>query len=494
MKKGYFILLSLMLLCKCYAQQDTAIDISQIPQRYYNKIEKKAVKLQERLGKQSSKALSALEKQESQLFNALNKIDSFKTKELMGNGLEAYSTLQQKITDKTKKLNTVFSGSYMASLDSMTGVLGFLNGKVPDVEDKIKAALSSVKGLSNTLNQAEAIKKYIKEREGQLKTIVAQYKNLPAGITKNLGAYNKELYYYSQQINEVKATLKDPAKIEAAVLKYLQKLPAFKKWMQQNGQLAQIFGSGASATGVGSVAGLQTTASIQQMIQSRIGTGSPPTGGGRGGFINGQLQNAMSSLQQQRSRLQNALRGGQLGGTGNSSDVMPDFTPNGQKTKTFWKRLEKGYNLQASQRQGRFPSVNDLGLSLGYKLNDKSVIGIGLSYKFGLGESFSKMKWTSEGTSFRTYCDIKWKGNLWISAGYEQAYWQRFSLLSPAGGGGAAGGGLRSINWVPSGLIGISKKVTKGKKEVKASVLYDFLHKYTGPGDFPVVFRWGTSF
>jgi ribosome-associated translation inhibitor RaiA len=413
--------------------QDSIINSNKISNKYYHSLEKKATKLQERLTKQSTKALQSLQEQENKIYTALHKIDSFKVKELMGNSTDAYTALQQKITDKTKKLTAPFSGSYIASLDSMTGVLGFLKsqGLVPP-----PGAVGAVKGLSSTLNQAEAIKKFIKEREGQLKTITAQYKDLPASITKSLGKYNKELYYYSQQIQEVKATLKDPAKIEAAVLKYLQKVPAFKKWMQQNGQLAQIFGSGSSplgeAGGRPSLAGLQTTAGLQQLIQSRLGSSSP-TGGG-GGFINGQLQTAMNNLQQQRTRLQNALRSGQAGGTGSSSDVMPDFTPNGQKTKTFWKRLEKGYNLQATQRRGQFPSVNDLGLSVGYKVNDKSVIGIGMSYKFGLGESFNKIKWTSEGIGLRSFIDLKWKGNLWISGGYEQHYWQRFTLLSPAGG------------------------------------------------------------
>ncbi len=410
----------------------------------------------------------------------------------MGNGKEAYTNLQQNITDKTKKLTAPFSGSYIASLDSMTGVLGFLKsqGLVPP-----PGAEGAVKGLSSTLNQAEAIKKFIKEREGQLKTITAQYKDLPASITKSLGKYNKELYYYSQQIQEVKATLKDPAKIEAAVLQYLQKVPAFKKWMQQNGQLAQIFGGSNPSTAgrLGGVAGLQTTASLQQLIQSRIGnttgTGTTPGVVNTQQFVNGQLQTAMNNLQQQRTRLQNALQSGQVGGTGSSTDVQPDFTPNGQKTKTFWKRLEKGYNLQATQRRGQFPSVNDLGLSIGYKANDKSVIGIGLAYKFGLGESINKFKWTNEGIGLRTYIDLKWKGNLWISGGYEKHYWQRFSLFGggvvpPLGGGGG-------LAWVQSGLIGISKKVKKGKKEMKLQLLYDFLQPNTG--GLPVVFRWGSE-
>jgi hypothetical protein len=73
-------------------------------------------------------------------------------------------------------------------------------------------------------------------------------------------------------------------------------------------------------------------------------------------------------------------------GSGSSDAAMPEgFKPNNQKNKNFLQRLEYGANIQSQKATNFFPVTSDLGLSVGYKLNDKSIIGIGASYKIGLG-------------------------------------------------------------------------------------------------------------
>jgi hypothetical protein len=297
------------------------------------------------------------------------------------------------------------------------------------------------------------------------------------------------LYYYGQQINEIKASLTDPAKIEATVIKYLKKIPAFNKFIQQNGQLAQIFGSSTTTpvVGTGTLAGLQTTASLQQQLQSRLGT-TANSGFNPQQFLNTRMQAATNAMQQQKTKAQNIFKNLVTKymppslTPSSSDDIMPNFTPNGQKTKPFLKRLEKSFNFQTTQRNGYYPSANDIGLSLGYKLNDKSVIGIGLAYKFGIGQNIQKLKWSSEGISLRTYADIKWRGNWWLTGGYEQNYWQRFGNIAT----------LKNAAWVKTGLLGLSKKIARGKKEIKVQLLYDFLQPYNGK--LPLVFRWGKNF
>src|SRR3954465_7422251 len=83
---------------------------------------------------------------------------------------------------------------------------------------------------------------------------------------------------------------------------------------------------------------------------------------------------------------------------GSSSDIeMPDFKPNGQKTKSFLQRLELGSNIQSQKSTNFFPATTDIGLSVGYKLNNKSVIGVGASYKIGLGRGWNNIHFSSQG-------------------------------------------------------------------------------------------------
>lgn len=87
----------------------------------------------------------------------------------------------------------------------------------------------------------------------------------------------------------------------------------------------------------------------------------------------------MSQAQGQMSAIQAKLN--QPGGQSAADmDLPPDFQPNTQKTKTFLKRLEYGANIQFAQGNAYFPSTTNIGLTLGYKINDKSTIGTGLSY------------------------------------------------------------------------------------------------------------------
>jgi hypothetical protein len=51
-----------------------------------------------------------------------------------------------------------------------------------------------------------------------------------------------------------------------------------------------------------------------------------------------------------------------------------------------------------------------LGLSVGYKLNDKSIIGIGASYKIGWGSSWKNISITNQGVGLRSFIDWQLKG------------------------------------------------------------------------------------
>ena len=146
--------------------------------------------------------------------------------------------------------------------------------------------------------------------------------------------------------------------------------------MKENSQLASLFrlpdNSGSSTTL--SLAGLQTRASVQGMIQQRIAAGGPNA--------MEQVQQNLSAARAEINKLKDKIN--QLGG-GSGDLEMPDFKPNSQKTKPLWKRLEYSANVQFAKSTNLLPSTANIGLGIGYKLDDKRIIGVGASYAVGMG-------------------------------------------------------------------------------------------------------------
>jgi hypothetical protein len=194
----------------------------------------------------------------------------------------------------------------------------------------------------------------------------------------------------------------------------------------------------------------------------------------------------MQSAQGQINQLKNKMA---QYGSSSSDDILPEgFKPNNQHTKTFWNRLEYGTNFQSQKATNLFPVTSDIGLSVGYKLNDRSVIGIGTSYKLGWGSGWNHIKLSNEGVGLRSYADWKIKGSFWLSGGYEQNYKTAFNDFNQ----------LKNYSgWQQSGLVGLSKVVslkTKFFKNTKLQLLWDFLSYQQIPKTQPVIFRIGYNF
>ncbi|MEI9942908.1 MAG: hypothetical protein WDN26_01685 [Chitinophagaceae bacterium] len=93
-----------------------------------------------------------------------------------------------------------------------------------------------MKGLQNSFQKAEDIKKFLKERRQYLKEQLQQL-----GFAKELKKLNKQVYYYSEQLNEYKTLLKDHKKAERKAIELLSKTKIFKDFMRKNSQLASLF-------------------------------------------------------------------------------------------------------------------------------------------------------------------------------------------------------------------------------------------------------------
>jgi hypothetical protein len=459
-------------------------------EHYTSSIDQKAASISKQVEKANTKALRDLQQQEQKLQKKLAKADSNLAKQLFEPAKQQLANLNSTITKqkgKLDKLQNMAGGNkeYLPLLDTFSTSLKFLDGKLGSansLKNQTTKALGSVKDLEAQLKNAADIKAYIKERKQALKAAFEQN-----GMTKDLQALNKQAYYYGQQINEYKTLLKAPKKLEERAIAELTKSSLFKDFMQRNSQLSGLFRVPDNYGTPQALAGLQTRASVNQLLQTRLGnisTTTPnPSSGGEVNpqqYLQQQVQNAQSELNKLKDQINKA--------GGSSSDMdMPDFKPNTQKTKRFLDRLEYGLDMQTAKQNSLFPVTSDIGLTVGYKLNDKSTIGIGVSYKMGWGSGFNNIKLTSEGIGLRSYVDVKLKGNLLISGGYEQNYMQRFGSIGELYN-------LPQTSWRQSTLLGLTKKIpiTK-KKSTKVQVLYDFLHNQNHVPSPPILFRvgWG---
>jgi hypothetical protein len=449
-------------------------NVGAVSSRYIQSVSKKTNELEQKLDKKSRKALAQLQKQEAGMKKKLTKIDSVAAKNVFVNAEDKYKELEQRLTNPSFK-------QYIPGFDTISTSLKFfeqnnqLLSQTKDIKEKLIASMNRIKGLESQLQKAEDLKQFLKERKQFLKEQLSKF-----GFAKELKKLDKRVYYYSQQLHEYKAMLNDPKKIERKAIEILSKTKLFKDFMQKNSMLASLFrmpGDPSDPNYIASLAGLQTRASVQQFIQNQL-AGSGPNAQQQ---LQANLQQAQSQLQQLKDKVLKA-------GGGSSNAELPDFKPNNQKTKSFLQRLELGTNVQSQKSTNFFPVTSDIGLSLAYRLSDKSLIGIGASYKLGWGSGWNNINITHQGVGLRSFIDWKLKGSFYISGGYEQNYKAEIRSIDQ----------LRNFSaWQHSGLIGMSKVVSvKSKlfKKTKVQLLWDFMSYQQVPRTQPIVFRIGYNF
>jgi hypothetical protein len=472
--KFILIIVVLSIGASCFSQSRIDSVMGKIdPQKWSATIERKVEKIQDKLIAKSQKTLGKLQKQEEKVYRKmLRGKDSLQARMALADIKNKYKTLEDKIND-TSLANKVTL--YIPKLDTLSTALKFLDQQ--GVTGRVKEALTKTQSLQNKFQQAEEIKKFIRERKQQVKE---QMEKL--GLTKQLKGFNKEAYYYSAAINEYKGLLKNSKKAERKALQWLSKTKLFKDFMRRNSMLASLFrmsGDPDDPFNVTGVAGLQTRAQVNNLIQQQVAAGGPDAQQ----QFRQNLQDAQSQLNQLKNKINQS--GGRSGG-----DMMPDgFKPNHQKTKTFFQRLEYGTNVQTQKASNFFPVISDIGLSVGYKLSDKSIVGIGASYKMGLGRGWNNIHFSSEGIGLRSFIDWKIKGSFWVSGGYERNYRPDAEV---SGSNPPWGTGVQQ-----SGLIGFSKVIslkTKFFKKTSLKLLWDFLSYDQAPRTQPIVFRVGYNF
>lgn len=440
---------------------------------YVNGLSKKFNSLQDKIVSKTDKALKRLQQQENKLYRQLAKKDSIAAKKLFAEQQAKYAALHKKLHNAGTDSATATSlKQYLPQFDTLKTSLAFLDKQMSGnaaIKKELLAANQSLQAFEGKMQVANEIKKQLKDRKQLLMQQLQQY-----GMAKELKQLKKEVYYYQQQLEEYKALLKDREKLERKVIAMLRENKVFKNFMKQNSILAQLFKMPDDYGSTASLAGLQTRASLNNILTQRINAG--------GGSVQQSMQSQMRAAQRQMQSLRNQVN--KLGGNSSSMD-MPDFKPNTQKTKSFWQRLEYGLNFQTQKSKYMLPTTTDIGLSAGYKLNDKSVIGLGASYKVGWGQDINHLHISHQGVGLRSYVDIKLKGSFWISGGYEQNYQHEFTKYSQ----------IQNLKaWQQSGLIGLTKKYKIGKQTNNLQILWDFLSYQQYPRTEAIKFRLGYKF
>ena len=442
-------------------------DTLQIPEKLFKDVEQRSDRMNERMLRSDLRYLRSLQAIEEKMKNKLAAKDAMLAAALFDDALADYGSLRGRLAAAGQ--TTGQPGiSYIAGLDTLKSALAFLKaGGLHAGSSSLQHAINGVQVLQNRFSQADEVQKYIEERNMFLQQQLGRF-----GLVKELQNYGKQAYYYREQLRQYKNVLNDPSKLKAGAMELLKKSPPFRQFFQTHSQLASMFRMPGSETVLPAVSSsLQNRDAVAQSLSQRFGGPVQlqqllqQTDGGLMGMDNlNKVINAVNKV-----------------GTGPET-VMPAFTPNNQRTKRIRERLELGNSLQTVRANRFFPSTTDIALSVGYKLNDRSIAGLGGSYRMGWGRDIQHVSITHQGVGLRTFLDYKIKG-CWVTGGAEMNYRSRFNSFEILNNYSA---------WQKSALLGLSKKYSLSKKfNGNMQLLYDFLWKQQVPRTQALLFRFG---
>ncbi len=472
------ILIPLMCICAfCNAQLDSTLEsLQKIPAKYLSNIDNKIDKYSNRITSKTEKTLSKLSRWENKIKSILDQVSPETAQKLFGNNQLTFNGALQKLKEG-KSVVEGYRTKYNEYRDKLTTSIKYLDDQKDKLDKKLIQPVNNAKKklakLEEDVSNTEAMEQFIKERKKQLINEAAKY----LGKSKYLTKIDKEAYYYVETLRNYKELFSDKKKAEELALKLLNKIPAFKKFSHDNSMLASLFLRGTTgAAGTANLTGLQTRTNVNTLIQSRLASGGPNASQG----FSQNMQQAKEELNKIKDKVM------KVGGGSNDLNT-PNFKPNTQKTKTFLQRLDFGANFQFTKPNSLLPVTANIALNVGYKLNDKSIIGIGAAYKMGLG-SIQRISISHQGISLRSFIDWQLKKQFYISGGYEMNHNTQFRNITQ----------LKNYSeWQSSGLIGISKKVSFKTKFIKGTnlqLMFDFLARQHIPTTQQWIFRTGYKF
>jgi hypothetical protein len=369
---------------------------------------------------------------------------------------------------------------YMPYLDTVRTSLAFINNLREGIPLNNLIAANNMRLLELANDKLASIEKFKALLAGQKQWLSRLGDKYKKDAMKHLASLAKEYYYLGQKINTYKEILSDPSRVEEHMLAILRELPAFQAFLKENSILAGLFHIPAGDPS--QLNGLQTREMVKAILTERTSFSSIDAKG----IMAGHLQDAKSKMDQLKQKF----------GANNNMEDIPDFKSKSVRSKTFLQRVELGSDIKFSGSSHSLPVRSEVTLSAGYKFSDRISMGFGFTHRLGLGEGFRKIAFTQEGIGFSSYYRMQMKGNLFISGGWEQNYFNSFYTIS----------NIPDRGWKSSALLGVGKKTAFGKsflrgkwghertKSATITLLYDFLYKRAQPQTEALKVRFGFAF
>lgn len=474
-------IMCLLLYCGiAIAQVDTtAMQTTSIHLQDLNRLGKKYDHLSATIQRSSHHLLTTLQSKEQRLCHELSVKDSTAAHTLFAGSREMYEQLQAKLKGEPIDLPLHPLKDYLPGIDSLQTALFFLQAHTfsKGIPGVIQRTQNKLMLLQNQLQRANDVAAFIQQRQQQLQTQLQVYH-----LGDKLLGIKKQAYYYKEQVEQYKGLLHDPDPLTTRVLGYVRDLPAFQDFFLHHSYLSALFrlpGSGPETTGQ-PIPGLQTRDQVNAAVAERLGPGADLSKAITAGDANtnpslGGVQDATGQMNKWKDKLTG----------GNSNTATADFRPNPHHNKTFFQRIQLGFDLQSQSGNRFIPALSTIGLTAGYLLNTRSIIGIGTAYKLGWGQPFNHISFSSQGVAFRSFLDWRLKGNLWIAGGYEANYLNSLEHLTQ----------IPAISaWQHSALAGLMKTYKAGRQKGNMQLLFDALYRQHVPQSQPVVFRMGYFF
>jgi hypothetical protein len=197
LKTGFSLLLLLAVNFICNAQDSSKIfHALNFPDKFFGLLNKKAASMESRMDRQIEKYLARIQKQEIRLRRKMMKRDSSLAHQLFDGVENKYNSISVK-ADYASTVTNAYSGR----LDSLNTALNFLNqqNNAAYANSQVQNLLGQYNQLQNSLNQTERVKAFIIQRKQLLKDQLQK-----VGMVKQLKSFEKQVYYYRQQMPNIK--------------------------------------------------------------------------------------------------------------------------------------------------------------------------------------------------------------------------------------------------------------------------------------------------
>ncbi|WP_126248146.1 hypothetical protein [Chitinophaga rhizosphaerae] len=419
--------------------------------------------------KQSSKSiLDRSFRFERRLADRIGRKDTAKAAQMRCEMARRYDELEKIINDSAV-LDPMHS-LYVPTLDSAAVLLKLFESfpLTPAQQQTLQQLQQRMNELQQTLTRSNLLQQALSERVRTLRSSVG---NL--GLPDNFKSITRQILAYKNTLAEYRALANEPDKLLAKLLQSAASSRLFGDLFRRYSMLAAILPPSPDIAILPLQAG---TMQVRSAVLSSMGPNAASASFAQS--LQGQSA-ATNVLQQIKDKLAALKQDRNL-------DEPADKEPADRKRRTGIKKLELGTNFQTAKSSQYFPTTSDIGLSLGYRMNERSTFGIGASYKMGWGKSIRHISLSHEGLSLRSFLNARVKGSFYATGALEYHYQKAFSEMAnlPA---------LRK--WRQSALLGIMKDMPLGNRLLKRTqfqLLVDLLAIQTPYP--PVQFRVGYQF